>query len=99
MNVSFGSKLRLRTFGCVAIASTVFIFRSTLSMYYVGSGVQVVLSGFNVRLLCFVQAKSCTGVQKKSFAHIKCYSDCSRRGSHLVELLSYGGWSGGRIMA
>ena len=23
----------------------------------------------------------------ESFAHIKCYSDCSRRGSHLVELL------------
>ena len=26
----------------------------------------------------------------KSFAHIECYSDCSRRGSHLVEPLYYG---------
>ena len=24
------------------------------------------------------------------FAHIECYSDCSRRGSHLVEPLCYG---------
>ena len=24
------------------------------------------------------------------FAHIECYSDCSRRGSHLVEPLFYG---------
>ena len=61
MNVcaSLGSKVRPRTFGCVAMA---------------GSGVnrvQVVLSGFSKRLFCFVQA---------SFAHIECYSDCSRRG-------------------
>ena len=26
----------------------------------------------------------------ESFAHIECYSDCSRRGSHLVEHLCYG---------
>ena len=26
----------------------------------------------------------------ESFAHIECYSDCSRRGSHLVEPLFYG---------
>ena len=26
----------------------------------------------------------------ESFAHIECYSDCSRRGSHLVEPLCYG---------
>ena len=25
----------------------------------------------------------------ESFAHIECYSDCSRRGSHLVEPLCY----------
>ena len=25
-----------------------------------------------------------------SFAHIECYSDCSRRGRHLVEPLCYG---------
>ena len=26
----------------------------------------------------------------ESFAHVECYSDCSRRSSHLVEPLSYG---------
>ena len=26
----------------------------------------------------------------ESFAHIECYSDCSRRGSHLFEPLCYG---------
>ena len=26
----------------------------------------------------------------ESFAHIECYSDCSRMGSHLVEHLCYG---------
>ena len=26
----------------------------------------------------------------ESFAHIECYSDCSERGSHLVEPLCYG---------
>ena len=26
----------------------------------------------------------------ESFAHIECYSDCSRMGSHLVEPLCYG---------
>ena len=36
-----------------------FIFRSRLLLYYAGSGVnrvQVVFSGFSVRLFCFVQA-------------------------------------------
>ena len=60
--VSFGSKVRPRTFGCVAMRSTViFIFRSRLFLYSAGSGVnrvQVVLSGFIVRLFCFVQAKT-----------------------------------------
>ena len=58
--VSFGSKVRPRTFGCVAMRSAVlFIFRSRLLLYSAGSGVnrvQVVLSGFSVRLFCFVQA-------------------------------------------
>ena len=58
--VSFGSKVSSRTFGCVAMRSAVLlIFRSRLLLYYVGSGVnrvQVVLSGFSVRLFCFVQA-------------------------------------------
>ena len=44
---------------CVAMRSaTLFIFRSRLLLYYAGSGVQVVLSGFSVRLFCFVHAKT-----------------------------------------
>ena len=54
--VSFGSNVRPRTFGCVAIGSAVlFILRSRLLLYSAGSGVtrvQVVLSGFSVRLFC-----------------------------------------------
>ena len=53
--VRFGSKLRPRTFGCVAMGSAVlFILRSRLLVYSTGSGenrVQVVLSGFCVKLL------------------------------------------------
>ena len=60
--VSFGSKVRSRTFGCVAMGSKVlFIFRSRLLLYSAGSGVnrvQVVLSGFSVRLFSFVQVKT-----------------------------------------
>ena len=58
--VSFGSKVRPRTFGCVAMGSAVlFILRSRFLLYSAGSGVdrvQVVLSGFTVILFCFVQA-------------------------------------------
>ena len=54
--VSFGSKVIPRTFRCVAMGSAVFfICRSRLLSYSAGSGVnrvQVVLSGFNVRMLC-----------------------------------------------
>ena len=62
MYVSFGSKVRTRTFGCVAMGSAVlFILRSRLLVYSTGSGVnrvQVVFDGFSVRLdICFVQAK------------------------------------------
>ena len=50
--VSFGSKVRPRSFGCVAMGSAVlFILRSRLLLYYARSGVnrvQVVLSGFSV---------------------------------------------------
>ena len=60
--MSFGTKVRPRTFGCVAMRSAVlFIFRSRLLLYWAGSGVnrvQVVLSGFSVRLFCFLQAKT-----------------------------------------
>ena len=60
--VSFGSKVRPRTFGGVAMGSAVlFIFKSRLLLYAAGSGVnrvQVVLSGFSARLFYFVQAKT-----------------------------------------
>ena len=60
--VSFGSKVRPRTFGYVAMGSAVlFIFRSRLIEYSARSGVnrvQVVLSGFSMRLFCFVKAKT-----------------------------------------
>ena len=62
MCVSFGSKVRPRTFVCVAMRSSVlFIFRPRLLLYSAGSGVnrvQIVLSGFSVRLFCFVQTKT-----------------------------------------
>ena len=59
--VSFGGYVRPRTFGCVAMGSAVlFISRSMLLLYSAGSGVnrvQVVLSGFSVRLFCFFPGK------------------------------------------
>ena len=58
--MSFGSKVRPKTIGCVAMSSALlFIVRSRLLVYSAGSGVnrlQVVLTGFSMRLLCFVQA-------------------------------------------
>ena len=52
--VSFGSKVRPRTFGCIAMGSALLcIFRSR---YFAGSGVnrvQVVLYGFSLRLFCY----------------------------------------------
>ena len=60
--VSFGAKVRPRTLGCVAMGSAVlFILRFRLLFFSAGSGVntmQVVLSGFSVRLFCFVQVKT-----------------------------------------
>ena len=60
--VSFGSKVRPRTFGCVAIGSAMLcICRSRLLVYSAGSSVnrvQVVLSGFSMGLICFVQEKT-----------------------------------------
>ena len=53
---SFWSKLRPRTFGCVAMGSALlFIVRSRLLVYSAGSGVnrvQVALCGFSKRLVC-----------------------------------------------
>ena len=58
---SLRSKVRPRTYGCVAMNSAVlFILRSRLLVYSAGSGVnrvQVVLSGFSVRLLCLTSQK------------------------------------------
>ena len=60
--VNFGSKVRPGTFGCVAMRGAVlFIFWYRLLLYSAGSGVnrvQIVLSGFSVRLFCFVQANN-----------------------------------------
>ena len=60
--VSFGSKVRQIAFGCVAMGTAVlFILRSRLLLYSIGSGenrVHIVLSGFSVRLFCFVQANT-----------------------------------------
>ena len=57
--VSFGSKVRPITFGCVAMRSAVlFIFRPIFLLYSAGSAVnrvQIVLSGFSARLFCSVQ--------------------------------------------
>ena len=62
MCVSFGSTVRSRTFGCVAMGSALlFIVRYRLLVYSTGSGVNrvlVVLSGFSKRLFCFVRAKT-----------------------------------------
>ena len=59
--VSFGSKVRTITFGCVAMGSAMLcIFRSRLLVYSARSGVnrvQIALSGFSMRLFCFVQTK------------------------------------------
>ena len=56
--VRFGYKVRHRTFSCAAMTSAVlFILGSRLLLYSAGSEVntvQVVLSAFSVRLLCFV---------------------------------------------
>ena len=57
--MSYGSKVRSKTFGCVAMGCLVlFILRSRVLFSSAGSGVnkvQVVLSGFSVILFCFVQ--------------------------------------------
>ena len=64
--VSFESKERPKTFGCVAMGSTVlFILRSRLLLYSAGSGVnrvQVVLSGFSVRFFVLSRQKLYVGM-------------------------------------
>ena len=63
MYVSFWSKVRPRTFACVAKGTVVFFILSSRLLLYsavnsVVNRVQVALSGFSVGLLCFVQAKT-----------------------------------------
>ena len=64
--VSFGSKERPNTFGCVAMGNAaLFILKSRLLLYSAGSGVNgvlVVLFGFGVRFLYFVQEKLYVGM-------------------------------------
>ena len=61
--VSFGSTVRPRTFGCVAMGSALlFIVRARLLVYSAGSGVkrvQVVLSGFSKRVFVLSRQKHC----------------------------------------
>ena len=57
--VSFGSKGRPRTIGCIAMDSALlFILRFIYSARSGVNRVQVVLSGFSMRLFCVVQAKT-----------------------------------------
>ena len=76
--VSFGSTLKPKTFGWVAMSSAVLvILRSRLLVYSAGSRVnrvQVVLSGFIVRLLCFVQTK--TGYRVWLYVFRACVCGC-----------------------
>ena len=64
--VSFGSKVRPRTFECVAKGSALsFIVKSRLPVYSAGSGVnrvQVVLSGFSKRLFVLSRQKLYVGM-------------------------------------
>ena len=57
--VSFGSKVRHRTIGCVVMGSALLFI-----VIVAGAGVnrvQVVLTGFSKRLFCFVQSKTLCG--------------------------------------
>ena len=64
--VRFVSKIRPRTFGCVAMDSAVlYILSSRLLLYSAGSGVnrmQVVLSRFSVRLFVLSRQKLYVGM-------------------------------------
>ena len=63
MCVSFGSKVRPITFGCVAMPSALlFILRYRLLLYSAGSGVnrvQIVLSGFSGDCFVLSRQKTC----------------------------------------
>ena len=88
--VSFGSKVRPRTFVCVAMSSALLcMFRSRLLVYSAGSGVNrvhVVLSGFSMRLYCFVQTKTLCGYGCMHFlaALVLVFVDVMVMSHHLV---------------
>ena len=71
--VSFGSKVRPRTFGCVAMGSALLcIFRSRyLLVYSAGYGVnrvQVVLSGFSMRLFFVLSRQKFSVLSRQKFS-------------------------------
>ena len=76
-------------------SEVLFILRSRLLVYYAGSGVnrvQVVLSGFSVRLLCFVSQKLYVDmVVSNSWLH-SCVSGCN--GDVICVLHDLNRWSG-----
>ena len=76
MAVLNGSKVKPRKFECIAMGSAMlFILRSRFLLYSAGSGVnrmQGVFSGFSVRLLCFVQAKTLVWL----YVFLGCTRDC-----------------------
>ena len=70
--VSFRSKVRPRTFGCIAMGSALLcILRSRLLVYSARSGVQV-LSGFRMRLFCLSRQKLYVGM----VVYISCLHSC-----------------------
>ena len=72
--VSFGSKVRLRTFGCDTMGSALLcIFRSRFLVYSTGSGVnrvQVVVSGLSMRFFFSRQTLSVGMVVYISWLHL-----------------------------
>ena len=78
LHVSFGSKVRHRTFGCVVMGrAMLFILRPRLLLYAAGFGVnrvQVVLPGFSVRLFFLSRQKLYVGMVVCVF--LGCTRDC-----------------------
>ena len=76
-----------------ATSALLFIVKSRLLVYSAGSGVnrvQVVLSGFSKRLICFVQAKTLCRYGCMYFLAALVLVCVDVRGSHLVEPFCYG---------
>ena len=61
LHVSLGSKVRPRTYGCVAMGSSLlFIVRSTLLVYSTGSGVN------RVQVVCLDLVRGCFVLSRKN---------------------------------